>query len=84
MDWVTIFGVSASVFTSFRFIPQVHQSLTTRKTRDLSILFLIFVTLQSLLLILYGMVKPDYFVLFMNILPIICTSLLMYLKLRYH
>lgn len=84
MDWVTVFGVASSIFTSFRFIPQVYQSLTTKKTRDLSRIFLIFVSLQSIFLMLYGIAKPDYFVLYMNVLPLICTLTLLYLKFKYH
>ncbi len=84
MDWVTVFGVVGGIFTAFRFIPQVYQSLATKKTRDLSRTFLIFVSAQSIFLILYGFAKPDYFVLYMNILPLICTLTLFYLKLKYH
>ena len=83
MDWATLFGVLASVFTSIRFIPQVYRSLTTRKTRDLSLIFLLFVSAQSIFLILYGIAKPDSFVLYMNIFPLLCTLLLIYLKSKY-
>ncbi len=83
MDWATIFGVAASVLTSIRFIPQVMKSLKTRHTQDLSLFFLIFVSAQSLFLILYGMARPDTFVLYMNIFPLLCAFFLIYLKLRY-
>jgi uncharacterized protein with PQ loop repeat len=84
MDWVTVFGVVGGIFTSFRFVPQLYQSFKTKKTRDLSRIFLFFVFGQSIFLILYGLVKPDYFVLYMNVLPLICTLLLVILKLKYH
>ena len=83
MEWSTIFGVTASIFTSVRFIPQVYKSFTTRKTRDLSLIFLYFVAIQSLALMLYGITKPDNFVLYMNILPLICVLALVYLKFKY-
>jgi uncharacterized protein with PQ loop repeat len=83
MDWAIFFGTIASIFTSIRFIPQIYRSLSTRKTTDLSLTFLLFVSLQSLFLILYGITRPDNFVLYMNIFPLICTIMLGYLKLKY-
>ncbi len=84
MDLAAFFGIIAGIFTSVRFIPQVYKSFATRKTRDLSLAFLYFVSAQSLFLILYGITKPEYYVLYMNILPLICALFLVYLKLKYH
>ena len=83
MDWATFFGVMASILTSVRFIPQAYRSFTTKHTRDLSLIFLYFVAAQSLFLILYGVTRPDSFVLYMNILPLISVLFLIYLKLKY-
>ena len=83
MDLTTFFGIMASVLTSIRFIPQAYKSFTTKHTRDLSLIFLYFVSAQSLFLILYGITKPDSFVLYMNILPFISALFLVYLKLKY-
>ena len=83
MDWTTVFGTLASVFTATRFIPQVYKSLLTRRTKDLSLVFLFFVAAQSLFLILYGITKPEGFVLYMNIFPLMCVIFLIYLKLKY-
>jgi len=84
MELATVFGVIAAAFTSLRFIPQAYRSFTTRKTTDLSLTFLYFVSAQSLFLILYGITKPEYYVLYMNILPLISALFLVYLKLKYH
>jgi MtN3 and saliva related transmembrane protein len=84
MDLASIFGVIAGIFTSVRFIPQAYRSFTTKKTTDLSLMFLYFVSAQSLFLILYGITKPEYYVLYMNILPLISALYLVYLKLKYH
>ncbi len=83
MDLSSLFGIIAGVFTSFRFIPQAYRSFTTKKTGDLSLTFLYFVSAQSLFLILYGITKPEYYVLYMNILPLISALFLVYLKLKY-
>jgi MtN3 and saliva related transmembrane protein len=84
MDAASIFGVIAGVFTSFRFVPQVYRSFTTKKTRDLSLAFLYFVSAQSLFLMLYGITRPDNYVLYMNIFPLICALFLIVMKLKYH
>lgn len=84
MDLASIFGVIAGIFTSVRFFPQAYRSFTTKKTRDLSLMFLYFVSAQSLFLILYGITKPEYYVLYMNILPLISALFLIYLKFKYH
>ena len=84
MDLASVFGVIAGIFTSARFIPQAYRSFTTRKTTDLSLTFLYFVSAQSLFLILYGITRPEYYVLYMNILPLISALFLVYLKLKYH
>jgi MtN3 and saliva related transmembrane protein len=83
MDLASYFGIIASILTSIRFIPQAYKSFTTRHTRDLSLIFLYFVTAQSAFLILYGITKPDSFVLYMNILPLVSALFLVYLKLKY-
>jgi MtN3 and saliva related transmembrane protein len=83
MDWAMIFGVIAGVFTSVRFIPQAYRSFTTKHTKDLSLTFLYFVTAQSVFLILYGIARPDNYVLVMNIFPLICALFLIGLKYKY-
>ncbi len=83
MDWAMIFGVIAGVFTSVRFIPQAYRSFTTRHTKDLSLTFLYFVSAQSIFLILYGITKPDNYVLYMNVFPLICAVFLIFLKFKY-
>jgi MtN3 and saliva related transmembrane protein len=84
MDWAAFFGVIAGIFTSVRFVPQVYRSLTTKKTRDLSLTFLYFVSAQSVFLILYGIARPDYYVLYMNVFPLACAVFLIYLKIKYN
>jgi MtN3 and saliva related transmembrane protein len=84
MDLTTFFGVIASILPSVRFIPQAYKSFTTKSTRDLSLIFIYFVSFQSIFLMLYGITKPDSFVLYMNILPLVSALFLLYLKLKYH
>jgi MtN3 and saliva related transmembrane protein len=84
MELTTFFGIMASILTSIRFIPQAFKSFRTKHTRDISVVFLYFVSAQSIFLMLYGATKPDLFVLYMNILPLISSLFLLYLKFKYH
>jgi MtN3 and saliva related transmembrane protein len=83
MDWAALFGVLAGGFSSVRFIPQVYRSYKTKHTKDLSLAFLCIVTAQSVFLILYGVARPDNYVLLMNVFPLICAAFLILLKLKY-
>jgi MtN3 and saliva related transmembrane protein len=78
-----ILGITAGVLGSIRLIPQVYKSLRTKHTRDLSVVFIIIVFFQSLFLVLYGMTKPDVFIFYGNIIPLICSVILLYLKWKY-
>ncbi len=79
----TIFGVIAGVLTSIRLLPQVYRSLKIKETRDLSLSFLIILFFQAVFLILYGITKPDDIILYMNIAPLVCSMILIHLKLKY-
>lgn len=79
----TIFGISAGFITSIRLIPQVYMSLKIKETRDISFLLLIFLFFQAILLICYGITKPDMFIFYMNISPLICSIVLLQLKHKY-
>ena len=79
----TIFGGIAGILTSIRLIPQVYRSLKIKETRDISLWFLIILFFQALFLILYGITKPDILIAYMNIAPLICSVILLYLKRKY-
>ena len=77
-----VFGVIAGILTSIRLLPQLYQSLKHRKTRDISIWFLIILFFQAFFLILYGLTKPDDLIVYMNVLPLVCIVVLLYLKIK--
>lgn len=79
----TIFGIIAGFLTSVRLMPQVYRSLKIKEMRDISFWFLVILLLQSIFLILYGLVKPDSFITYMNIPPLICSVILIRLKFKY-
>ena len=80
---VEFFGLLGGFLNTIRLIPQAHKSWTTRSTHDLSGWFLGIVWLQSLCLMAYGYLKPDSYILYMNVVPLGCASLLAWLKYKY-
>ena len=79
----TLFGIIAGILTSIRLIPQLYRSLKIKETRDISMAFLVILFFQALFLILYGFTKPDDLIVYMNTLPLICSVILIHLKLKY-
>ncbi len=79
----TVFGVAAGIIASVRLFPQVYKTVKVKKADDLSFWFLIMVSSQAPLLIGYGLVKPDWYIVCMNIIPLICSFILLELKYLY-
>ena len=79
----TVFGIAAGIVTSIRLFPQVFKTMKLKKADDLSFWFLILLSSQTLLLIGYGLTKPDVYIMFMNIIPLVCSCILLILKHAY-
>lgn len=77
------FGTAAGILTSIRLVPQVYKSIRTLHTRDLSTSFLVIILFQALFLILYGFTKPDLYILYSNVIPLVCSIILVYLKYKF-
>jgi MtN3 and saliva related transmembrane protein len=76
----TVFGVAAGIVTSVRLFPQVYKTVKMKKADDISFWFLILLVSQTLLLMGYGLTKADVYIVFMNIVPLICSCVLLNLK----
>ena len=83
MESSTYLGIIAGILTSIRLLPQVYRSLRIKETRDISVWFLIILFFQALFLIFYGISKPDNLIVYMNILPLLCSIILLILKVHY-
>jgi MtN3 and saliva related transmembrane protein len=80
---VTFLGIAAGILNTIRLFPQVWKSWKTKQTRDLSGYFVAILFFQSVLIILYGIYKPDHIILWTNVSPLICSVILARLKLKY-
>ena len=80
---IEFLGITAGVLNTIRLVPQVWKSWTTKETGDLSGYFLLILFLQSVCLISYGWLKSDYYIVYMNVSPLLCSLILAKLKIKY-
>lgn len=80
---IEFLGITAGVLNTIRLVPQVYKSWKTKETADLSGYFLLILFLQSVCLISYGWLKPDYYIVYMNVSPLLCSLILAKLKVKY-
>jgi len=81
-DLAPIFGNVAAVITTVRLLPQVHKTWKTKHTSDIAGLFIVFLNIQAFFLILYGLTKPDLLIAGMNVIPLLSSIYLGYMKIK--
>jgi len=79
----TTVGMIAGFITSVAAIPQVVKTIRTRHARDISIWQPILLSAGVALWMVYGMLISDLPLILANIVPLICNTLLIGLKIYY-
>ncbi len=79
----TVVGLVAGTLTSVAAIPQVVRTLRTGQVRDISIWQPLLLTVGVALWMVYGMLISDLPLMLANITPLVCNSLLVFLKFKY-
>ena len=80
---IEIVGLTAGLFATIAFMPQVYKTWKTKSAKDVSIhMFLLFIT-GVILWIIYGAVKKIPAVLFSNIIIFMLAALQIFLKIKY-
>ncbi len=79
----TTVGMVAGFITSVAAIPQVVKTIRTRHARDISIWQPILLSAGVALWMVYGMLINDLPLILANIVPLICNTLLIGLKIYY-
>lgn len=83
MDWVTLIGIMAGVFTTLSFLPQVIKAWKTKRTEDLSLsMYLIFVS-GVVLWLVYGIIKADLPIILANSVTAILAGSVLIMKMIY-
>jgi len=84
MDVVTVIGLAAAACTTLAFLPQVLKSWRTRHTRDISIGWLVLLTIGLLTWIVYGVLRHDPVIIAANIATVSLVGIIIVLKIKYH
>ena len=83
MVYVETLGFVAGILTSGSLIPQVVKSWKTKSTRDVSLGWVITLTIGALLWIIYGSLIGSLPVIFTNVVTFIFTFTILILKIKH-
>lgn len=84
MELVTIIGYSAGAVTALTFLPQVIKTWKERSAKDVSMLMFIIAAVNEVLWIAYGVLKDDWVIIVTNVIMLVMSTAMIYLKLRYN
>ena len=79
-----LFGIISTIFTVLQLIPQIHFTIKTKKTRDLSILYIFTRQITHISWITYGIIDNfNIYIIITDVSCLILTTLLLLLKIKY-
>ncbi len=79
---VTYLGFLAAILTTVAFLPQVFKTLKTKKTKDISLIMYILLTVGTLLWGLYGILNHDIPLILANVITFISSISILILKVK--
>ena len=80
---VTLIGFTAATLTTASFVPQVFQTIRTKRTKDLSLSMYTAVTCGVFLWFVYGLLLNDPPMYLANGVTLILASIILYLKIKH-
>jgi MtN3 and saliva related transmembrane protein len=83
MNFITLIGFSAGIFVAFGLVPQIIKVLSTRQTRDISLVWTFIAMMGFVQWIIYAIVTFNMPVLFATGLNFVFMIILFFAKLKY-
>jgi MtN3 and saliva related transmembrane protein len=83
LDTITIIGLLAGALTTIAYIPQAIKVWRTKETRDLSIVWLIILTVGELIWIVYGALINSVPVIATNVASVFLALIILGFKAKY-
>ncbi|NHB67376.1 SemiSWEET transporter [Perlabentimonas gracilis] len=80
MDTIQILGLFAAALTTISFFPQAYKVIKTRNTQSISLLMYVILVVGVILWLSYGIVKNDLPIILANIVTLIPTLVILFLK----
>jgi MtN3 and saliva related transmembrane protein len=79
-----IVGFIAGILTSINIIPQIIQSIKTKKVEDISLWMFIIYDIGLMLWVTYGIMILSYPIIVMDGIACLSSLVMTYIKIRYH
>jgi len=83
MVYVEIVGFAAGILTSGSLIPQVVKSWKTKSTKDVSLGWVVVLTIGAFLWVIYGSLIGSLPVIFTNVVTFIFIFIILILKIKH-
>lgn len=82
MDYVKLIGLVAASLTTFSFFPQAVKTIKTKDARSISLTMYSILVVGIALWMTYGILIKDLPVFLANVITLIPTMIILYLKIR--
>jgi MtN3 and saliva related transmembrane protein len=82
MNWISIIGLVAAVFTSTSFLPQALKTIRTKDTSSISLSMYILFTFGTLMWFIYGLASDNLPVWLANGFTLILASIILFFKIQ--
>jgi MtN3 and saliva related transmembrane protein len=83
MDFETLVGVGASVFTATSLIPQLIKLLKEKNSKDISVIMLAVLFTGLAMWVWYGFLKEDLIIIISNLFALVINLIIGILTLHY-
>lgn len=83
MDFVSILGYSACAVTALTFLPQVIKTWKEKTATNVSLLMFLIAALNEVMWIAYGVLRSDMVIIVTNVIVLLMSCTMIYLKFRF-
>ncbi|MFA6170402.1 MAG: SemiSWEET transporter [Candidatus Margulisiibacteriota bacterium] len=83
MDRLFWLGIAAGTLTTAAFLPQVIKTISTRHTKDISLLMYVLFSVGLILWTIYGLQLGSWPVIIANSVTLVLAFTIIYLKLKH-
>jgi MtN3 and saliva related transmembrane protein len=80
---VEIVGITAGALSCTTFLPQVIKTWKSKSTNDVSLIMFVIASISTFLWLIYGILIDSISIIFTNIIVLILSIMMLYLKLRF-
>ena len=83
MTGVDILGYAAGAITSLTFLPQVIKTWKEKSAKDISLLMFVIAAINEVMWIVYGALLNNWVIILTNVIVLVMSLTMIYLKFRY-